>query len=71
MQDNYYFMEHLVNERIQDRLKEGELHRIAKAGATRAPFHRSLLNRARCSIIAAAAALFGRGASRTAIRDCS
>jgi hypothetical protein len=71
MQNNFYFMEHLVKERVEGRLKESELHRAAKVDATSMPFRRSLLNRARCIILTAAAALLGWGASRRAIRGCS
>jgi hypothetical protein len=68
MQNNFYFMEHLVNERVQARLKDSELHRRAKEYTTSLPVRRPLPRRMGRVFLNAAAAIQDWGVRRNAIR---
>jgi hypothetical protein len=70
MPTNYHFMADLANERVEERLRDGELHRAAKVDATSTPLHQSWLDRARCIILTAAAAVLSWSTRRSAITGC-
>ena len=71
MQNNFYFLEHLVNERVEARLKDAELHRRAKEYTTSLPVRRPLQKRIGRIFLTAAAAIQGWGVRRNAIRGCA
>jgi hypothetical protein len=71
MQNNFYFVQHLVNERMEALMKDAERHRMAKEYTASLPVRRPLLKRIGRVFLTAAAAIQGWGVRRHAIRGCA